>query len=197
MNARLYDSRGAWVAEGSLERVLKKSMTNDNPTHKKWYTKVPWTLTRYYVLSPKISFVGKLSSQYSSDNSLPVSEQFSLGGRNNLAYESASFSGAEGYSFGTEVQYRPDWGKYFDRYIPKGWGGGDVRGVLSYQQGSVTYYDAEGKEMGDSGYVGSLTAGVKFRLTSHMTGELNVPLALGGHSDREKKSFLFVLRGTF
>ena len=121
-----------------------------------------------------------------------------MGGANVRAYESASFSGGKGYAFEIETQYAPEsWRGYLNRFIPQGWGGGDVKGVLSYQQGGVTYYDPQGNEMGKSGYVASLTPGLQFRVTPYITGELNFPIPLGDTSGRSIRNFLFILRGSF
>ena len=187
-----YDTFGAWMGSTAYHRSQKQDYTNDNPTTDQNYSKWAMALTRYQVLSQKFSLVANLASQYSSDFTLPVTDQFQLGGRNNLAYEASQFSGDRGYSLGVELHYDLPWEKYLPRALVRS----DFKLFGSLQHGEAFPYYSSGKPVKGDYSAQSIALGLRSTIVSSASWSLTFAQPLKAkHSDLDTRSVLFSLQG--
>ena len=190
-----YDARGAWIFHFNFQRILKRSSTAGTPIERRWLSKWVGNLTRYHILSPKLSLVARFSTQYSPNFSLPISEQFALGGSNNISYELSTFSGDQGHALGVEAQYTVDW----EKYIPPYFQASNMKAYLALQEGQATSYNLDGSVLEESGAIISMAIGVRSQFTNYASAELSIPLSLntGNHSNRKTRGLLFSLKGHY
>lgn len=189
----IYDSKGAWVADISFHQSLRRGSTDSVPFERTWYSKIPWSLSRHYILNPRLTFLGRLSGQKALSNELPPSEQFTLGGLNNRAFYTAEFSADKGYA----LELRAEYSGALEKYIPSSFNFVQEKIFLALQRGSAKTVSSEGREITNSGAVTSLSCGLKARISSYFHGEIIFPIALSGGKDRNKRSLIFSLRGQF
>ena len=188
----IYDSKGAWALDASFHQILKRGSTDGIPNDRVWYTKFPWSLSRYYVFTSDLTLSGKFSTQIVLDDELPASEHFPLGGLNNMAYHTAAFTGPRGHVW----ELRAEYDGILNKYTPSSLSFLRHKTFLALQRGSVKTMD-DNSEMGNSGSVMSLSFGLETQISSYLQGELIFPLALAGSKERDVRSFVFALRGQF
>lgn len=182
------DSRGAWIFDFAFSQAMTRSGLNGTTTTRETYQKWTGRLSRYQYLTKNVSLITKLSGQYTSDHFLPTSERFSIGGNNNLSYESAEFLGDQGHVTELELQYSAGW----DRYMPPVLRPAYLKFFTSLQIGNTTLYQTDGSELLKKVGVASFALGVRSQITKRFNLSLTgaIPINHGRHRSHDARYFL-------
>ena len=189
------DTNGAWIFNIAFSQAMTRNSLNGTTTAREVYQKWTGRISRHQRLNRDVSLVGKLSGQYSADHFLPTSERFSIGGINNLSYESAEFSGDEGYVAELELQYNAGW----ERYMPAILQPSSLRLFTSLQSGTTTLYQTDGTEISNKSGITSFALGIRSQITKRFNLDLigTTPINHGGHRDHDARYFLFKFKTIF
>ena len=195
MNIYKQGLQGIWMGNIHFHRILKRDFTNNNMISRQWYSKWTVGLNRYLLLNRSFSIVGKLAGQYSPHFSLPISEQFQLGGGNNLSYESSAFSGDKGHSVQVELQYDAPWGRSLPGYFSTV----DFKFYCSLQHGQAFPFRSDGSKITGEYSTETIALGLRSRITSSAYLELTLatPVDRNKHADQEKRHVLFSIQANF
>ena len=189
LNVQKYDSKGGWVLDIGFHRIVKNNSIMNSITKRRWYKKWLAGVTRYQLLNREFTMVAKITGQHTSDSSLPISQQFQLGGSNNLSYESSEFSGHKGQSAEVELQYDVSWENSLKTLLPNA----DFKLYSSLQWGRISSSGS-----GDNLSAETIALGLHSRLTSwsHLKITMATPLR-NKHPKANKRHFLLNFQVNF
>ena len=128
-----YEKNGFWSAKVQAHRISSSSSNNSINSDKSLDAKYSLHLTKVKKINDQLTFTGKFDGQFTESDILPSSEQFFLGGSNNLAYETSEFSGNDGYAVGLEANYKLN----VEKYISNPLGKIDVSAFSKIQHGGI------------------------------------------------------------
>ena len=141
------------------------------------------------MINQNFSIVGKITGQRTPDSSLPISQQFQLGGNNNLSYESSEFSGDEGQAIELELQYDLSWENSLRPFLSNA----DFKLYSSLQWGDISSSDSQNYLSAET-----LALGLHSRLSSWANLKITMATPLTNkHSKTNKRHFLLSFQSYF
>ena len=195
INVKKYDAKGAWITGLNYHHSISRDLVNS--THSGQDTVNKWTgsLIRYQSITPQLSMVFRTSGQFATQYSLPPSEQFSLGGGNNLAYLSGEFSGDIGHAEEIEIRYRT----YWEDHLPEFLQSSRIELKATLQHGAVISYLPDGERVSEKGNAQSLALGIEAQITSYVYSSITfaAPIAKDPTQNKQTQSLIFKLKLSF